>query len=75
MSDERGLAERTKANEPTAITDAERVIADPAGKDATPDETATRENTLDEETAGDGVAFFEGGDGRESARDDIERSG
>lgn len=42
---------------------------------ASPSEIAERGDAIDESSAGDGVAFFEGGDGRESARTDIERSG
>ena len=38
-----------------------------------PAEANDRANAIDEETAGDGVAFFEGGDGREEARGDMER--
>ena len=44
------------------------VLPDPA-------DAAARSNAIDEGTAGDGVAFFEGGDGREEARGDIERNG
>ncbi len=60
--------ERVKADEPKAVSDAER-------PEASPVTAAERENAVDDDTAGDGVAFFEGGDGREEARDDIERSG
>lgn len=66
MSDD----ERVKANEPQPVSDEERIEAP-----STPSETAARADSIDEDTAGDGVAFFEGGDGREAARDDIERSG
>ncbi len=59
--------ERIKADEPKTVSDAERAV--------TPSAAAERENVVDEATAGDGVTFFEGGDGREAARDDIERSG
>lgn len=62
--------ERVKANEPHAVGDSERTEAR-----ATPSQAAEQANAIDEDTAGDGVAFFEGGDGREAARDDIERSG
>ena len=34
-----------------------------------------RENAIDEGSAGDGVAFFEGGAGAEAERRDIEREG
>lgn len=40
-----------------------------------PAEANERAEAIDEGTAGDGVAFFEGGDGREEARGDIERNG
>lgn len=40
-----------------------------------PAEANGRAEAIDEGTAGDGVAFFEGGDGREEARADIEREG
>lgn len=59
--------ERVKAEEPTPVSDVDRIIQ--------PAEAAERANAIDEDTAGDGVTFFEGGDGREAARDDIERSG
>ena len=59
--------ERVKADEPKAVSDAERPEA--------PAAAAEGEIAIDDDTAGDGVAFFEGGDGREAARDDIERSG
>ena len=62
--------ERVIANEPHAVGDAERMDAP-----STPAEAAAQANAIDDSTAGDGVTFFEGGDGREAARDDIERSG
>lgn len=42
-----------------------------------PESASERENVIDESTAGDGVAFFEGGEGQGSvsARGDVERSG
>ena len=40
-----------------------------------PAEANDRAQAIDETTAGDGVTFFEGGDGREEARGDIEREG
>lgn len=63
-------SERIKANEPRPVSE-----ADKAETSVPPGSTAAREDEIDTETAGDGVAFFEGGDGREAARDDIERSG
>lgn len=66
MSDD----ERVKANEPQAVSDEDKIE-----EQASPAEDAARADEIDAETAGDGVAFFEGGDGREAARDDIERSG
>lgn len=60
--------ERIKAQEPKTVSDTDRTDTAPAA-------AAEQENALDDDTAGDGVAFFEGGDGREAARDDIERSG
>lgn len=66
-------AGRVKANEPDAIADADRGIDKAPLQD--PAQAAASEGAIDDDTAGDGVAFFEGGDGREAARDDIERSG
>lgn len=70
---------RVTANEP--VKDAEggppadggarphgTVLPDPADANA-------QANAIDEGSAGDGVAFFEGGDGREEAQGDIERNG
>lgn len=63
-------SERVKANEPEPVSDADKTeTASP------PDDVAARADEIEADTAGDGVAFFEGGDGREAARDDIERSG
>lgn len=62
--------ERVQANEPNPVSDQERSDAP-----TTPAQDAAAESAIDEDSAGDGVAFFEGGDGREEARDDIERSG
>lgn len=62
--------ERVKASEPRPVSDADKTEAS-----SPPAAVAAREDDIDAETAGDGVAFFEGGDGREAARDDIERSG
>ncbi len=70
MNDDQRPDDRVKANEPMPVADGERSI-----DKAPPAEGAAREDAIDEETTGDGVAFFEGGDGREAARDDIERSG
>lgn len=76
MSDQKDRqgAERVKASEPERVTDVERVVTS-GNPDEEPSAAATGADAIDETTAGDGVAFFEGGDGRESARDDIERSG
>lgn len=63
-------SERVKADEPKPVSEADRTEAAPQ-----PSTAAAREDDIDADTAGDGVAFFEGGDGREAARDDIERSG
>lgn len=65
--------ERIKANEPQPVADADRSVEKTPPSD--PAEAAARESAIDDDTAGDGVAFFEGGDGREAAREDIERSG
>lgn len=66
---ERG-GERVKADPP-------KVVQSPVEKPEPSDAEAinARANAIDEETAGDGVAFFEGGDGREEARGDMERGG
>lgn len=63
-------SERIKANEPQPVNDADKTEAA-----LPPSAAASREDEIDADTAGDGIAFFEGGDGREAARDDIERSG
>lgn len=62
--------DRVKASEPIA-----GIPATGAKPDPDPQEVSERADVIDDTTAGDGVAFFEGGDGREAARDDIERSG
>lgn len=46
-----------------------------SGRPLRPEAASERANAIDENTAGDGVAFFEGGDGSESAHGDIERGG
>lgn len=61
-----------KADEPKP-TGAPSVEKEPQATD--PRAAGDRANAIDETTAGDGVTFFEGGDGRESARGDIERNG
>lgn len=63
-------SERVKASEPEPISEADKTETK-----LSPSDTAGRADEIDTDTAGDGVAFFEGGDGREAARDDIERSG
>lgn len=73
MDDDKRPDARVKANEPQAIADTDREDAKPAPLD--PADAVARADAIDEDTAGDGVAFFEGGDGREAARDDIERTG
>lgn len=65
--DDKAGGERVKAAEPM-------VVQSPV-EAPTPADAAARENAIDEATDGDGVTFFEGGDGREGAREDIERSG
>ncbi|CAA9499170.1 MAG: hypothetical protein AVDCRST_MAG91-952 [uncultured Sphingomonadaceae bacterium] len=47
----------------------------PHGTVIPPAEANDRADAIDVSTAGDGVTFFEGGDGREEARGDIERDG
>ena len=47
----------------------------PHGTVIPPAEANDRADAIDEATAGDGVTFFEGGDGREEAQGDIERNG
>lgn len=47
----------------------------PHGTVIPPVEANDRAEAIDESTAGDGVTFFEGGDGREEAQGDIERNG
>ena len=67
---------RVTAAEPVAHDPGDRAVANdsqPHGR--APRDDAQDENRIDEATAGDGVTFFEGGDGREDARTDIERSG
>lgn len=68
---------RVIAAEPTAgdTTGAEAVGDGARPHGTTPRDAAAAEDRIDEASAGDGVAFFEGGDGREEARTDIERSG
>ena len=61
---------RVKANEPTK-SDGEAS----SSSDARPHGTVLPAHAIDDGAAGDGVAFFEGGDGREEARGDIERNG
>lgn len=70
---DQGPEDRVRASEPRPVADADRGEASTRSSD--PAGAAAREDATDDETAGDGVAFFEGGDGREAARDDIERSG
>lgn len=69
-----GDASRVQASEPVVV---ENPTIVPAGAtDEVPPAAAGEQgNMIDETTAGDGVAFFEGGDGSESARSDIERTG
>lgn len=69
--------ERVTANEPQAGAGGESAgTGQPHGTVApSPAEAAERENEVGDDTAGDGVAFFEGGDGREEARGDMERGG
>lgn len=57
--------DRVQAQEPTPVkTPAEAPAA-----------AAAQEDAIDSATAGDGVTFFERGDGREEAQGDIERNG
>lgn len=63
--------ERVKASEPLKASD----LGEAGSPQLAPKGSSDRADAIDEDTAGDGVAFFEGGDGRESARDDIERTG
>lgn len=69
-----GDASRVRASEPAVVESPAEAPA--ATNDGLPPATASEQsNSIDETTAGDGVAFFEGGDGSESARSDIERTG
>lgn len=74
MSDENASNrdDRVKAAEPAAN---QRTPDRPSSPSDEPAATSARADEIDESTAGDGVAFFEGGDGREEARGDIERNG
>lgn len=73
MDENQAADDRIKASEPQPIADADR--GESKTSPVSPADAATRADAIDDDTAGDGVAFFEGGDGREAARDDIERSG
>lgn len=70
--DENGRRDRVKAGEPAPVASP---AAGKAPADQGPEADNVRADAIDEDTAGDGVAFFEGGDGREDARGDIERNG
>lgn len=78
MSDQE-RSSRVSADEPVkqhGATAASPGGARPHGAVAPPPAEANdRAEAIDEGTAGDGVAFFEGGDSREEARGDIEREG
>lgn len=72
MADERNdTAGRVQAAPPVPVVDAAEAPPAAGG----PRAAAEAENARDEAAAGDGVTFFEGGDGREGARADIERDG
>ena len=70
---------RVTANEPTKDAGSGSTPDDGARPHGTvlpdPADSNARSNAIDDGTAGDGVAFFEGGDGREEARGDVEREG
>lgn len=76
MSDD-DTGARVRANEPVRTTSAGVGPKDSGTAHGQVSPAAANEeaNATDEDNEGDGVAFFEGGDGREEARDDIERSG
>lgn len=65
---QRNDEDRVRANEPLPVEK-------PGIASQSPAESSERADAIDAETAGDGVAFFEGGDGREGARADVEREG
>lgn len=69
---ETGDKGRVKADEPARVT---APALDKKADASDPRAAVDQANAIDETTAGDGVTFFEGGDGRESARADIERNG
>ena len=70
---------RVSADEPVKRDGAGEAASEnggrPHGTVIPPAEANERADAIDESTAGDGVTFFEGGDGREEARADIERDG
>lgn len=70
---------RLSADEPVKQDGAVEAVSpkggQPHGTVIPPVEANDRADAIDESTAGDGVTFFEGGDGREEARADIERDG
>ena len=73
MTDDRkDPAGRVQAAPPVPVAEASLAVP-PA--DESPRAAAEAENARDEGSAGDGVTFFEGGDGGERARADIERDG
>lgn len=75
QADGMGRDDRVKADEPIAnLVGSDKDTREETGSGGGAASSA-RENEVDDAAADDGVAFFEGGDGREDARGDMERNG